>query len=67
MFNVKTHVIFLALLTVFLLAVLFPTFFPGQTPDGYPFKKMKLGLDLRGGSYLILGVKTDEALKSHLA
>lgn len=67
MFSLKSHGIFLSLLTVFLLAVLFPTFYPEKVPAGYPFKKMKLGLDLRGGSYLILGVKTDEALKSHLA
>ncbi len=63
----RKHGIFLGLLTIFLSAVLFPTFFPSHVPQGYPFKKIKLGLDLRGGSYLILGVKTEEALKSHMA
>lgn len=65
--NYKKHGIIIAVISVLMLAILFPTFFPEETPAGYPFKKMRLGLDLRGGSYLILGVKTDEALKSHLS
>lgn len=65
--SIRKHTLFLAGLVIFSLAVLFPTFFPSETPSGYPFKKMRLGLDLRGGSYLILGVKTDEAIKSHLS
>lgn len=54
-------------LFVFSLIVLFPSFFPTETPENYPFKKIKLGLDLRGGSYLIMGVKTEEAVTGHIA
>lgn len=46
--------------------ILFPTFFKSSTPEWWPSKPMKLGLDLRGGSYLVLGVQTEEAVKSYL-
>ncbi|HMO17748.1 MAG TPA: protein translocase subunit SecD [Oligoflexia bacterium] len=54
-------------LFLFSLAVLFPSFFPEKTPDSYPFSKIRLGLDLRGGSYLIMGVKTEEAITGYLS
>lgn len=62
----KNKVIFILGIILAGSAILLPTFFPEQTPEGYPFGKIKLGLDLRGGSYLILGVKTEEAVKSSL-
>ncbi len=62
----KNKIIFVSVLVLVGLGIMFPTLFPQQTPEHYPFGKIKLGLDLRGGSYLILGVKTDEAVKSSL-
>lgn len=53
------------LITVVLLA---PTVFKSENlPDWWPAGSIKLGLDLRGGSYLVLGVQTEEAVKSRLA
>lgn len=53
---------------VFLLAiaVLLPNF-NVTLPEWYPFRKIRLGLDLRGGTYIILGVKTEEAVQGHLS
>jgi preprotein translocase subunit SecD len=52
-------------IVVFTLAILFGVFFslPSlvQTQDG---KKVNLGLDLQGGLHMLLGVKTEEAVKS---
>jgi len=62
----RNKITFVLVLLLGSLAILLPTFLPDYTPDHYPFGKIKLGLDLRGGSYLILGVKTDEAVKSSL-
>ena len=64
---INKNLLFIVVVVLFCLAVLFPTFFPEHAPSQYPFKKMRLGLDLKGGSYLILGVKTDEAVKSYLS
>ncbi len=52
-----------------LLAILtlVPTFLRDSTPASWPTKKIKLGLDLKGGVYLVLGVQTGEAVKSQLA
>ena len=43
-----------------------PTFLKGDLPEWWPGKPIKLGLDLRGGSYFVLHVKTEEAVKGHL-
>jgi len=49
-----------------------PTFAPlvlssnTALPKWWPAQKIRLGLDLRGGTYLVLGVKTEEAVKSQL-
>jgi len=59
-------------MTVFAILALAPTFAPlvmapGATlPKWWPAQKIKLGLDLRGGTYLVLGVQTEEAVKSQL-
>jgi preprotein translocase subunit SecD len=57
------------LIAVVLLAIgtLFPTFFKDKTPAWWPTAPIRLGLDLRGGSYLILSVQTPEAVKSYLS
>lgn len=55
---------------IFLLSVLIilPTFLREHLPSWwYPQSKMKLGLDLRGGTYFVLEVQTAEAVKSQLA
>src|SRR5262245_19955117 len=38
----------------------------GKLPQSWPGRPIKLGLDLRGGSYLVLGVVTKEAVKGQL-
>jgi preprotein translocase subunit SecD len=48
-------------------AILLPSFYTGSLPEWYPFRKIRLGLDLRGGSYIVLGVKTEEAVHGHIA
>ena len=54
-------------LAIFAIAIAFGIVFsiPSllQTKDG---KKITLGLDLQGGLHMLLGVKTDEAVKSHI-
>ncbi len=53
--------------TIFALAIFFGLFFsyPSllQTEEG---KKVTLGLDLQGGLHMLLGVKTEEAVKSRI-
>ena len=54
-------------IAVFALAIIFGLFFsyPSllQTTEG---KKVTLGLDLQGGLHMLLGVKTEEAVKSRM-
>jgi len=54
-------------IVIFILAIIFGIFFsmPSlmQTQEG---KKITLGLDLQGGLHMLLGVKTEEAVKSHI-
>ncbi len=54
-------------LIVFLVAIVFGLVFSApsllQTQNG---KKITLGLDLQGGLYMLLGVKTDEAINSRV-
>ncbi len=47
-------------------AILAPTFWRDAMPKSWFSQPIKLGLDLRGGIYLVLGVETEEALKSRL-
>lgn len=67
MSEIRSKAIFIGVLFLFALAVLLPTFLPDYTPESNPFRKIRLGLDLRGGSYLIMGVKTEEAVQGYLA
>ena len=54
-------------IVVFALAIVFGIFFSApslfQMQDG---KKVNLGLDLQGGLHMLLGVKTEEAVKSRI-
>ncbi|MCC6931711.1 MAG: protein translocase subunit SecD [Deltaproteobacteria bacterium] len=48
------------------LMILAPNFIAEYLPTWWPGKKINLGLDLKGGSYLVLSVQTEEAVKSQL-
>jgi preprotein translocase subunit SecD len=62
----KFRLYFLLALCIVSGVIVAPTFLKGQLPDWWPGRPIKLGLDLRGGSYFVLHVKTDEAVKGHL-
>ncbi|MFN8388877.1 MAG: protein translocase subunit SecD [Bdellovibrionota bacterium] len=70
--KLRNEIILLVLSFIVSLLILAPTFAPqilpsdSALPSWWPSKKIKLGLDLRGGSYLVLGVQTHEAVKSQL-
>ena len=55
-----------ATLLISSILILLPTFVRSGLPEWWPSKAIKLGLDLKGGIYLVLGVETEEALKSAL-
>lgn len=48
------------------LVILLPTFLRDKTPKFLPFSPIKLGLDLKGGAYLVMKVITTDAVKSSL-
>ena len=67
----RNEIIILVASVIFSLALLLPTIsaMTGaqlELPKWWPAKKVRLGLDLRGGTYLVLGVQTQEAVKSQL-
>lgn len=68
----KKYVLLVLASVVISAVILFPTFAPllgvseKDMPSWMPSKKIKLGLDLRGGVYLALGVQSKEAVKSQL-
>jgi len=62
----KYRLIFLAALCFLASVIVAPTFLKGDLPDWWPGRPIKLGLDLRGGSYFVLHVKTEEAVKGDL-
>lgn len=63
----KKRVYFILGLVLLSLILIAPTFIKSGLPEIWPDTPIKLGLDLKGGSYLVLGVKTEEAVKSQLA
>lgn len=63
----KRNVYLILGLIVLSAAVLAPTFLRDSIGEKWISSPMKLGLDLKGGSYLVLGVQTEEAVKSTLA
>lgn len=62
----KKQLWFIIGLVVFCVAMLLPTFAPTLVGEKWISSPIKLGLDLKGGSYLVLGVQTEEAVKSTL-
>ncbi len=67
MSDIKSKLYVISGLLLFSVAILLPNFYGGDLPQWYPFKKIRLGLDLRGGTYIILEVKTEEAVQGHVA
>lgn len=64
----KNRSIFFGVLLLITAIFLAPTILKSENlPDWWPADQIKLGLDLKGGSYLVLGVQTQEAVKSRLA
>ncbi|MDD2943002.1 MAG: protein translocase subunit SecD [bacterium] len=65
--NTKKRAWFLAAIIAISFVCLAPTFFSDSLPEWWPGRKIRLGLDLKGGSYLVMGVETAEAVKSTLS
>lgn len=63
----KFRLYFLIALSAIALVITLPTFLRGQLPENWPGRPIRLGLDLKGGSYFVLRVQVDEAVKGHLA
>lgn len=62
----KKRLSFVVILILLSIVWIAPTFLKGKLPNWWPAKAIRLGLDLKGGSYLVLGVQTEEAVKSQL-
>ena len=65
--RIRNRLIFVVVLALLAVGILVPTFFKEQTPEWWPSSPIRLGLDLKGGTYLVLGVETSEAVKSRMA
>ena len=64
--NQQYRVIFYTVVAAICIAILAPNVLQDKTPTWWPVSKLNLGLDLKGGSYMVLGVQTDEAVRSQL-
>ena len=66
----KSKILFILGLCLLGLVFSAPNFFEKKTidwlPDWLPHKQVSLGLDLRGGSHLLLEVAIDSVIKEHL-
>ena len=65
----KKSVGFIGALLLLALVIIAPTgarYFNTSLPDWWISAPLRLGLDLRGGTYLVMGVVTEEAVKSNL-
>ena len=66
----KWKIIFILVVCVLGLGFSAPNFLDGKTaeglPDWLPHKQVSLGLDLQGGSHLLLEVDVDSVMKEHL-
>lgn len=62
----KQRVWFIVALVVLSAAWVAPTFIKDKLPESWISDPIRLGLDLKGGSYIVLGVETKEAVKSQL-
>ena len=65
--NVRQHLWFISALVLGTVIVLLPNIGKENLPDFFPGKPIKLGLDLRGGAYLVMRVVTEDAVKSQLS
>jgi len=63
---IRNKVMMVSALILVCLGIVAPTFFKDDLPKWWPASPIKLGLDLRGGVYLVMGVETKEAIKSRL-
>src|SRR5262245_58345759 len=67
--NVRARLIGFIILSVAALVYLLPTFVPSM-PEWWstalPSNRINLGLDLQGGTHLVLEVKVDKALENHV-
>ncbi|RLA85335.1 MAG: protein translocase subunit SecD, partial [Deltaproteobacteria bacterium] len=61
----KAKMVFIGLILCLSVLILLPTFL-GEGAGFLVKRRVKLGLDLQGGMYLLLGVETEEAVKSTL-
>lgn len=64
--GVRNRVILIIVCTVLAIVAFLPTALRGKMPQWWPVEPMKYGLDIKGGMYLVLGVQTQEAVKSQL-
>ena len=61
--NLRWRVILIAVVTIGALVYLAPSM-SDRMPDWWTEKKIKLGLDLQGGSHLLLAVETEKAVEN---
>jgi preprotein translocase subunit SecD len=66
----RTWIVIILMVTVLSIVLLMPTFFGDNLPRWwgkvFPNKGIRLGLDLKGGVFLLLGVRADEAIDHEL-
>ncbi|MEM1409296.1 MAG: protein translocase subunit SecD, partial [Pseudomonadota bacterium] len=62
----RWQLISLGLIVAFAAYVTAPNFFPNRTVPGFPDTGLVLGLDLQGGSYLLLEVGTEEVVDQRI-
>lgn len=63
--NQKKRALILLICVLISVVVLAPSVIK-TLPEAWPSRSVRLGLDLRGGTYLVLEVQTEEAVKSRL-
>src|SRR5688572_29640873 len=67
--NVRTRLVVFAVLTIAALIYLTPTLvspLPGWWSTVLPTSRINLGLDLQGGTHLVLEVKVDKAIENNV-
>ncbi len=67
--NIVWRLVLVGLLTVLSVFIVLPSFIetlPGWWKSLFPSAKLNLGLDLKGGTYLVFGVDIDKAIKDDL-
>ncbi len=67
--NIVWRLVLVGMLTVISVFIILPSFMnelPGWWKNLFPSAKLNLGLDLKGGTYLVFGVDLDKAVKDDL-